>query len=55
MASYWNEANQTRVPFLQKFNDAVRGSEQVVSLLGSLCALWAGAGLLWAVMGQGWI
>ena len=30
MASFWNDRTQTRVPFVEKFNEAIRGSEQVV-------------------------
>jgi hypothetical protein len=55
MANFWNEKNQTRVPFVQKFNDAVRGSEQVVSILGALCASWVVSGVGWAAMGKGWM
>lgn len=44
MAAFWNEKVQTRVPFVQKFNDAVRGSEQVVTILGWLSAAWILAG-----------
>jgi hypothetical protein len=43
MANFWNEKVQTRVPFVQKFNDAVRGSEQVVKILRG----WVGALWLW--------
>ena len=53
MANFWNESVQTRVPFVQKFNDAVRGSEHVVRVLGALSAVWAVAGTGWAVMGRG--
>lgn len=55
MAAFWNEKVQTRVPFVQKFNDAVRGSEEVVSILGVLGGCWVVAGLGWGVMGVGWI
>jgi hypothetical protein len=55
MANFWNESNQTRVPFVQKFNDAVRGSEQVVRLLGALSTSWVLAGLGWGAMAKGWI
>lgn len=55
MANFWNESVQTRVPFVQKFNDAVRGSEQVVRILGALSAAWGVAGLGWGAMGRGWI
>jgi hypothetical protein len=49
MANFWNEKNQTRIPFVQKFNDAVRGSETVVSILGALCASWVVSGVVAAV------
>jgi hypothetical protein len=55
MANFWNEKNQTRVPFVQKFNDAVRGSETVVNILGALCASWVVSGLGWVAMGRGWL
>jgi hypothetical protein len=55
MANFWNEKEQTRVPFVQKFNDAVRGSEQVVSILGLLTAAWAVTGAGWGVMRLGWL
>ncbi|KAH7136077.1 hypothetical protein B0J11DRAFT_519871 [Dendryphion nanum] len=42
---FWNEKEQTRIPFLQKFNDAVRGSERVVQVLGLLAWTWAGIGV----------
>ncbi|KAH7402364.1 hypothetical protein DE146DRAFT_788051 [Phaeosphaeria sp. MPI-PUGE-AT-0046c] len=53
MAAFWNEKVQTRVPFVQKFNDAVRGSEQVVQILGALCGCWVVAGVAW--VGVGWL
>ncbi|KAH7070631.1 hypothetical protein BKA63DRAFT_420491 [Paraphoma chrysanthemicola] len=55
MANFWNEKVQTRVPFVQKFNDAIRGSEQVVWLLGALSTSWALSGLGWAATAKGWI
>jgi hypothetical protein len=55
MAAFWNEKEQTRVPFVQKFNDAVRGSEQVVQILGLLGASWAVTAAGWGVMGKGWL
>lgn len=50
MANFWNESNQTRIPFVQKFNEAVKGSEKVVWLLGTLSFGWASAGLVWAAL-----
>jgi hypothetical protein len=55
MANFWNEKEQTRVPFVQKFNDAVRGSEQVVWLLGALSTSWALSGVGWAATAKGLI
>ncbi|KAF2024949.1 hypothetical protein EK21DRAFT_77584 [Setomelanomma holmii] len=55
MANFWNEKEQTHVPFVQKFNDAIRGSEQVVFLLGALGASWALSGVGWAMTAKGWI
>lgn len=54
MANFWNDSTQTRIPFVEKFNQAIRGSEKVVWLLGTLSMGWAGAALVWAVVGQGW-
>lgn len=47
MRNFWNEGNQVRLPFVQKFNEAVKGSEEVVGVLGSLVLGWCSAGLLW--------
>lgn len=55
MANFWNESNQTRIPFVEKFNEAVRGSEKVVWILGTLSFGWAAASAVWASMEIGWI
>lgn len=56
MADFWNESNQTRVPFVQKFNEAIKGSEKVVWLLGTLGLAWGAAGVSWGVAGfVGWM
>lgn len=55
MARFWNDKVQTRVPFVEKFNDAVRGSETVVVLLGTLSLSWGVAGAAWAAVSKGWI
>ncbi|KAH7382190.1 hypothetical protein BKA66DRAFT_463966 [Pyrenochaeta sp. MPI-SDFR-AT-0127] len=55
MANFWNESNQTRIPFLKKFNEAVRGSENVVLHLGTLSIAWVGPGIAWLAMKQGLI
>ncbi|KAH8701306.1 hypothetical protein GQ44DRAFT_717843 [Phaeosphaeriaceae sp. PMI808] len=55
MAAFWNESNQTRIPFMEKFNDAVRGSEKVVRVLGAASTSWGLSAAGWAAMGQGWI
>lgn len=54
MANFWNESTQTKIPFVEKFNDAVRGSEKVVWILGTLSLAWGSAGVVWAVNG-GWL
>ncbi|KAJ4304804.1 hypothetical protein N0V90_000332 [Kalmusia sp. IMI 367209] len=46
MKSFWNEKEQVQVPLMGKFNQAVRGSEEVVQLLGGIAAAWVAAGLL---------
>ncbi|CAI6333229.1 unnamed protein product [Periconia digitata] len=47
MASFWNDRKQIQVPFVEKFNEAIKGSEGVVKLLGLVCSTWAAAGALW--------
>ncbi|KZM23458.1 hypothetical protein ST47_g5395 [Ascochyta rabiei] len=51
MANFWNEGKQTKIPFVQKFNDAIRGSEKVVLILETLSFSWGAAGCVWAL---GW-
>lgn len=48
MANFWNDSTQTRIPFVERFNEAIRGSEKVVWLLGTLSIGWAGVGLVGA-------
>ncbi|KAL5116435.1 hypothetical protein ACEQ8H_005671 [Pleosporales sp. CAS-2024a] len=55
MGAFWNDKEQTRVPFVHKFNDAVRGSGQVVGLLGMLGVAWGITGLAWVAMAQAWL
>jgi hypothetical protein len=43
MGNFWNSSIQTRIPFVEKFNDAQRGSERVVGVLG-FGLLWGRAG-----------
>jgi hypothetical protein len=47
MAQFWNEGNQVQVPFVEKFNEAIKGSEQVVGVLGLLSLAWLAAGVMW--------
>jgi hypothetical protein len=54
MADFWNERTQTKIPFVEKFNDAIRGSEKVVMILGTLSLAWGTAGLVWA-LNSGWL
>ena len=49
MGNFWNESKQTKVPFVQKFNDAIRGSEKVVLILETLSFSWGIAGCVWAL------
>ncbi|PVH96766.1 hypothetical protein DM02DRAFT_598651 [Periconia macrospinosa] len=51
MATFWNDRKQIQVPFVEKFNEAIKGSETVVSLLGLAACTWAEAGALWLL---GW-
>lgn len=51
MADFWNESKQTKIPFVEKFNDAIRGSERVVLVLENLAFSWGVAGCVWAL---GW-
>ncbi|EUC41324.1 hypothetical protein COCMIDRAFT_29865 [Bipolaris oryzae ATCC 44560] len=54
MAGFWNEREQTRIPLVKDFNEAIRGSEKVVLLLGTLGVGWGVAAGLWVVgMGEG--
>ncbi|KAL6166629.1 hypothetical protein ACJQWK_07971 [Exserohilum turcicum] len=53
MAGYWNEQTQTRIPFVQGFNEAIRGSEQVVVLLKTLSLAWSVASAVWVGMANG--
>ncbi|RYN42657.1 hypothetical protein AA0112_g1583 [Alternaria arborescens] len=53
MANFWNDKNQTKIPFVEKFNEAIRGSELVVLLLGTLSLAWAVAGGVWTGMANG--
>jgi hypothetical protein len=49
MANFWNESKQTKIPFVEKFNDAIRGSERVVAILETLAFSWGVAGCVWAL------
>jgi hypothetical protein len=53
MANFWNDSTQTRIPFVQKFNEAIRGSEKVVEILTTLALSWGVAGLWWGLAGSG--
>ncbi|KAF1834778.1 hypothetical protein BDW02DRAFT_322286 [Decorospora gaudefroyi] len=53
MARFWNESKQAKVPFVDKFNEAIRGSEKVVLLLGTLSQAWAVTGMVWFGMANG--
>jgi hypothetical protein len=53
MANFWNDTQQTRIPFVEKFNEAIRGSEKVVLLLGTLSISWATAAAVWVGTGNG--
>jgi hypothetical protein len=58
MAGFWNKGKQARIPFVEKFNEAERGSESVVRTLAMLCVGWVGAGMVWMAMTiglPGWI
>ena len=49
MSRFWNESTQVKIPFLENFNDAIRGSEAVVSVLELLAFSWGIAGCVWAL------
>jgi hypothetical protein len=53
MANFWNDNKQARIPFVEKFNEAIRGSEKVVLLLGTLSMGWAVAGAVWLGVANG--
>ncbi|KAF2259232.1 hypothetical protein CC78DRAFT_537242 [Lojkania enalia] len=44
---FWNAQKQTEVPFVEKFNEAVRGSERLCNLLGLLAWGWGVAATAW--------
>ncbi|KAH9861272.1 hypothetical protein IAQ61_011009 [Plenodomus lingam] len=51
MSRFWNKSTQMRIPFLEKFNEAIQGSEKVVSVLGTLVVGWGVGGLVWWMEG----
>jgi hypothetical protein len=53
MANFWNDTQQTRIPFVEKFNEAIRGSEKVVLLLGTISISWATAAAVWVGTANG--
>lgn len=49
MHRFWNERNQVKIPLVEQFNDAIRGSERVVVVLETLAFSWGIAGCVWAL------
>ncbi|KAF2729193.1 hypothetical protein EJ04DRAFT_580818 [Polyplosphaeria fusca] len=47
--NFWNAKNQVQVPFVEKFNEAVRGSEDVRKMLGILAWAWSLITFDWAI------
>lgn len=47
MAGFWNDSKQVEVPFVEKFNEAIRGSKRVVDLLTLLVSSWVLAEVVW--------
>ncbi|KAF2785984.1 hypothetical protein K505DRAFT_330658 [Melanomma pulvis-pyrius CBS 109.77] len=52
MQRFWNKRVQTQIPFVEKFNRAVKGSEELVTVLQLLALGWAAAGVLGWVAGN---
>ena len=47
MQNFWNSKNQAQVPFVEKFNLAIKGSEELVTIQQLLALGWAMAGGVW--------
>jgi hypothetical protein len=47
MQNFWNSNNQTQMPFVEKFNLAIKGSEELVTIQQLLALGWAMAGGVW--------
>ena len=47
MQNFWNSKNQTQIPFVEKFNLAIKGSEELVTIQQLLALGWAMAGGVW--------
>ncbi|KAF2106133.1 hypothetical protein BDV96DRAFT_617519 [Lophiotrema nucula] len=45
--NFWNMKNQAQVPFVEKFNEAIRGSEDAKKALGVLAWGWGVSGVCW--------
>ncbi|PSN67680.1 hypothetical protein BS50DRAFT_450499, partial [Corynespora cassiicola Philippines] len=46
MANFWNDRNQTQVPFMTQFNEAIKGSETVVGMLSVSAVVWGVIGVV---------
>ncbi|KAF2713051.1 hypothetical protein K504DRAFT_356745, partial [Pleomassaria siparia CBS 279.74] len=44
MQRFWNDRVQTQVPFVETFNKAIKGSEELVTVLQWTALGWAGTG-----------
>ena len=53
MSRFWNPETQIQVPMVERFNEAIRGSEAVVRLLGVMFWTWVEAGVVWWLVGDG--
>jgi hypothetical protein len=47
MQNFWNSRNQTQIPFVEKFNLAIKGSEELITIQQLLALGWAMAGGVW--------
>ena len=47
MQRFWNKRTQVRIPFVEKFNEAVRGSEELVTVQQLLALGWLVVGVVW--------
>lgn len=55
MGQFWNDRNQVQVPFVEKFNEAIKGSELVVKVLDLLLFGWFHGAYLLLLGSDSWL